>query len=189
VQRHFSLEALHRVRDRHQAAQHQTWQRSHRARQRQHIARLSTRFGGPAIRIHLQTHLQRRQVPGPLVRQALRDLEPIHAVYPVKMLGHQTGLVALDRADAVPLQRQIMQGGDLVHRLLDVVFAKSRLACGMGLAHRLGTKGLGHGQQAHAGGRAARRITGCPDAVTHRLKVFGNGAHVPETTKAAPPCC
>ena len=46
---------------------------------------------------------------GPLLAQALGDLQAVHRVHPVKVLGHQARLVALDRADAVPLQRQVAQ--------------------------------------------------------------------------------
>ena len=41
---------------------------------------------------------------GPLLGQALRDLQPVDAVHPVEVLGHDARLVALQRADQVPAQ-------------------------------------------------------------------------------------
>ena len=63
------------------------------------------------------------------------------------MFGHQPGFIALHRADAMPLQRQIGQRLDFFHRLLDVVLAKRQLPGGIGLGHGLGPEGLGDGQQ------------------------------------------
>jgi len=39
-----------------------------------------------------------------LLAQALCDFQPVYRLHPVKVLGHEPRLVALDRADAVPLQ-------------------------------------------------------------------------------------
>jgi hypothetical protein len=47
-----------------------------------------------------------------LLAQALRDLQAVHRVRPVKVRGHQPGLVALDGPDAVPLQGQVLQQRD-----------------------------------------------------------------------------
>ena len=44
---------------------------------------------------------------GSLRTQALGDFQPIHRMHPVKMLGHQPGFVGLDRANAMPLKRQL----------------------------------------------------------------------------------
>ena len=81
-----------------------------------------------------------------------------------------------------------MQGGDFVHRLLDVVLAKGGLAGGMGLAHRLGAKGFGHRQQPHRLERSARGLAGAVDARVHGLQVLGNGTHVPKGTKVGSRC-
>ena len=91
-----------------------------------------------------------------LGRQPLGDFEAINRVHPVKVLGHQSGFVALHRANAMPHQAQTLQRLDLGHRFLDVIFAKGGLAgCG-GLSHGVGIKRLGHGQQLDVGGSPAR---------------------------------
>ena len=86
-------------------------------------------FTGLHVDIDLQAHLQGRQMRGPLLAQTLGDFQSVDAVDPIEMLGDQAGLVALDRADAVPLQghvsgvRQLTQYCDLLHRLLDAMFS------------------------------------------------------------------
>jgi len=74
-------------------------------------------------------------------------------VHPMKMLGHHTGLVALHRADAVPLQGQVGQGCHFVDRFLTVP-AKGGLSRAVGLADGVGTKGLGNSQHRDALRRA-----------------------------------
>jgi hypothetical protein len=113
---------------------------------------------------------------GALLAQALRDFQAVDAVHPVKVLGHQAGFVALDRADAMPLQGQILQGRDLVHRFLDVVFAKSDLPSGMGGPHGIGPPGLGDGQQLHAARRTACRLAGGLDVRVDLRQVLGDGS-------------
>jgi hypothetical protein len=74
------------------------------------------------------------------VRQALRGLQPVDRVHPVEGLGHRPGLVALQRADQVPLQlrAQVGQRLDLGQRLLHVVLAEGALpaACASRTARR-----------------------------------------------------
>jgi len=68
-------------------------------------------------------------------------------VQPVEVLGHQTGLVALHRANAVPLQSgrtKLAQCRHLFDRLLKVVFAKRRLARVRCIEHGLGPKRFGN---------------------------------------------
>ena len=48
-------------------------------------------------------------------------------MHPVEVQGDQPGFVALDGTDAVPLQPQVSQQSDFLHRLLDVVFAEGAL--------------------------------------------------------------
>ena len=52
------------------------------------------------------------------------------------MFRHQAGLIALDRANTVPLQRQMGQCGDFLYRLLDVILTKRSLSGGVSLLHR-----------------------------------------------------
>jgi twitching motility protein PilT len=93
------------------------------------------------------------------------------------MLGHQPGLVRLDRPDAVPDQWQIGQRCHLVHRLLDVVFTESRLARRMGRTHRLGAEGLGHRQQRHFCRVAPAGSAGGLHARAHALEIVRNHRH------------
>jgi hypothetical protein len=62
-----------------------------------------------------------------LATQALGCLEPVNGVNPVKMLGYQARLVALDGADAVPLQAKVAQCQDFFHCFLHIAFAKRKL--------------------------------------------------------------
>lgn len=96
---------------------------------------------------------------------------------PVKVLGHQAGFVALDRADAMPLQGQVAQLGDFLHRFLDVVFTKGGLPGGKGGLHGIRAKSFGHRQQMDAVLRAARSQTGRMDSVAHRLELGLNRGH------------
>ena len=164
----------------HQSTHPQTWQFCNSAHQLQRVCRCHTGLGGAAIHIHLNTHLQGRQVIGPLGRQALGGLEPVYGVRPVKVLGHQARLVALDGANAVPLQRgneSAPHRGDLFYPLLDVIFTKRTLAGSGCLQHRLGTKSFGNGQQRNTGGIPARPCTGVRKAPQNLLEVVGNRGH------------
>ncbi|MNV59758.1 hypothetical protein D3C71_1522020 [compost metagenome] len=118
---------------------------------------------------------------GPLGRQALGDLEPVHRMHPVKVLGHQAGLVALNGANTVPLQSCTGQGSvhscNLVHAFLDVVFAEVALAGGHGLQHRIGAKGLGNGQQGNAGRIAPGGFARLRHPAQNLLEVVSNRGH------------
>ena len=165
----------------HQSTHPQTWQFCNSAHQLQRVCRCHTGLGGAAIHIHLNTHLQGRQVIGPLGRQALGGLEPVYGVRPVKVLGHQARLVALNGADAVPLQRRQCRIGaqqrHFFHGLLDVVFTKRALTGQRGIAHRLGAKSLGNRQQSHRTYGAISGDTGTLYACMNLLEVVENRGH------------
>ena len=99
------LEIRRRLRDRHQPAQPQPWQRRHGARQRQRLLGRHARLVGAAVHVDLQADLQRRQVRP----AAARDSRS--AIFSRSMLCTQSKcsattprLVALQRADAVPFE-------------------------------------------------------------------------------------
>jgi hypothetical protein len=84
-----------------------------------------------------------------LVGQALRDLEPVHGMHPIKVLGHQPGLVALHRPNAVPLQggrAHLAQCRHFFYGFLQVVFAKGVLPGAGGFEHGIGPEGFGYSQ-------------------------------------------
>jgi len=165
----------------HDAAQDQAGQPCHGLGQRRGLVRAHARLGGAAVHVHLYAHHERRQVRGALLGQPLRDLEPVHRLRPVEMLGHQPRLVALYRADAMPLQRergrQGAQRGHFLHGLLDVVLAEGALPRQGRGVHGLGAEGLGHRQQRHGPGRPARGGAGLRDALVHALEVSVNRRH------------
>ena len=167
----------------HHAAQLQPGQWRHGQRQCARFFGGHACFVGAAIHIQLQAHLQGRQVGRALLGQALGNFQAVNGVRPVKVLGHQAGFVALDGANAVPLQlrrqrgRQGLHAGDFVHAFLEVVFAKRALACLGGFEHGLGRKGFGDGQQGHAVGRARRLGAGLGHALVHELELVGNRGH------------
>jgi hypothetical protein len=74
-------------------------------RQCQQIVGHYPRFVDTAVHVDLNADLQGGQAIGALLAQALRDFEPVDRLHPVKMLGHQPGFVALQRSDAMPLDR------------------------------------------------------------------------------------
>jgi len=90
---------------------------------------------------------------GPLLAQSLGDFQSVDAVDPIEMLGHQTGLVALNRADAMP--DQTCGGGlgaqlpNLVDAFLDVVFAEIHLPASRHGADGFHPESLGDSQQTH----------------------------------------
>ena len=168
-----------------QAAQLQARQSGHSLRQRGQFFWAHARFGVAAVHIDLDAHLQGRQVFWALLGQALGDFEAVDAVHPIKVLGHQSGFVALNGADAVPDQWQIAQCRDLVHRFLDVVFAKSGLTCRMGLAHRFRPPCFGDSQQLHTVCVAPCRLASGLNLYPDAGDVVGNGwAHEGEGTKS-----
>ncbi|MDT4857178.1 hypothetical protein FQZ97_915920 [compost metagenome] len=91
------------------------------------------------------------------------------------MRRHQACLVALDGANAVPLDRGarsgLAQGQDLLHTFLDVVLTKSALARRQRLLHRIGAKGLGNRQQGDGLCIAPSLGTGPGQALVHLLEI------------------
>ena len=170
-----------RLGDGHQPTQLQARALHHRAGQRQRLFRRHARLGHAAIDIDLYAHLQRCQVRRPLLGQALGNLGAVYRVRPVKVLGHQARLVALDGADAVPLQRRQCRIGaqqrHFFHGLLDVVFTKRALTGQRGIAHRLGAKSLGNRQQSHRTYGAISGDTGTLYACMNLLEVVENRGH------------
>ncbi|MEY3445636.1 MAG: hypothetical protein RIR45_391 [Pseudomonadota bacterium] len=145
--------------------------------QRQRVFGQHTRFGGAAVYVDLNANLQRWQVGGALLAQALGNFEAVNGLDPVKVFGHQTRLVALYGANAMPLQRQVAQRDDFVHRLLDVVFPKDGLAAGKCLLHRIRAKGFGYCQQRHGIGCAASVKAGLCNAGTNQAQIVVNHGH------------
>jgi hypothetical protein len=152
-------------------------QGGHRARQLERLLGRHAGLGRPAVDVDLQAHLQRRQFGRPLLRQALRDLQPVDRVRPMEMRRHQPRLVALDRAYAMPLQRQAGQQRHLLHRFLDVVLAEGILARGLRRAHGFRGHGLGHGKQRDFVHVPSRGCAGCCYPFSHALEVAGNRRH------------
>ena len=77
-----------------------------------------------------------------LLTQALRNLQPVHAVNPVKIFCNQARLVALDGADAMPCDSQVAQRRHFLNGFLDVVFAKCGLPSTESFFHRIRAKGF-----------------------------------------------
>jgi hypothetical protein len=60
---------------------------------------------------------------------------------------------------------------------LYVVLAKRGLPRLKGLAHGIGTEGLGNGEQTHGLGRALRSVASLHNALAHALEMVGNHGH------------
>ena len=146
-----------------------------------YFGRCQPRFVGAAVNIDLQADLKRREARRPLLAQALGDLEPVDRLHPVKMLGDQTGFVALHRAYAMPFKglaaRLAAQRENFLHPLGNVVFAESPLPVRSGVGDGIGTKGFGHGQQPHRGRVTPGGKAGRGDTVTDKLEIAHNRGH------------
>ena len=98
-------------------------------------------------------------------------------MHPGEVFRHQPRLVALQRADEMPLQLKVGKRLDLADTFLHVVFAKSALPCGCRFAHRTGGPSLADGQQ----GGCTRFAPGFPggvgDACENGLQLVGNCSH------------
>ena len=114
----------------HQTAQNQAGQAGYagcQCVQRGSVQSVLALFGGC---LDLQADIERGQMGGALFGQTLRNFLPVNGVYPVKMLCHRFGFVALKGADKVPFQMFQpggAQGDDLVHTFLHVVFTEGFL--------------------------------------------------------------
>ena len=171
------LEIACRLWNTHEPAQLEPRQPRKRARQIGQRLWSNTGLVGAAVGVDLDAHLQRRQMRWTLLAQALRDLQTINRLDPVKMLGHQARLVALHGANAVPLNPCIAQHPDFFDRFLDVVLAQAWLPCGNGLFNRGYCKGLGYRQQRDRIHRPARCEAGGGYTGTNRLEIVRNHGH------------
>ena len=106
------------IRNAHDPAQAQIGQTANLLRERHGVLRRDAGLCDCAINVDLNAHLQRHQGCRALLAQTLGDPEPIDRMHPVEVLGDQARLVALDGADAMPLQRQVPQGMDLLYGFL-----------------------------------------------------------------------
>ena len=184
---HLGMHGLHgRIRrlgvgNTHHPAQLQSGQASNHPGQLQGLLCRAAGLALASIHIHLNADLQRRQIIRALLVQALGNFFAVHGVHPVKVLGDQPGLVALYRANAMPLQglhiRHGTHGGNLVDTFLDVVFAKRPLPGQRGFAHRLGGKGFGHREQRHLCGLPAALLTCIGNLRVNALELAGNHRH------------
>jgi hypothetical protein len=145
-----------------------------RSRQRDELIGPHAALGGLAIDVDLQADLQGRQPARPLLGQALRDLQPIHRMHPVKLLGHHAGLVGLQRPDQMPLgaRHEVGQGRDLLEGLLHIVLAKAALTRGVHRAHRGFREGLADSQQRDRAHRSSGLYTGRFDPLPLALSII-----------------
>jgi len=93
-------------------------------------------------------------------------------VHPVEAFGDGAGLVALDRPDEMPHQRQITELAHLVEGFLDIIFAEIDLPDSMHLAHRSRVEGLARGDQPYFRRIAASRTRRCGDTRPELLQVL-----------------
>ncbi len=117
-----------------------------------------------AADVDLQAHRERRQAGRPLRAQPLGDLQAIDRVDPVEGRCDDPRLVALQRADQVPLWTWLepRQRRDLLRRFLHVVLAEEALARGVRLGDRLDAEGLAHREQRDAlHGASGGRTSAC----------------------------
>ncbi len=136
--------------------------------------RVHARLAGIGVYVHLETDLQRFAVRALLV-QPPRDLESVHGVNPVEVLGHLAGLVRLQRANEVPRQRQLRELGDLRQRFLKIVFAKVAQPGTVGLFDGVGRLPLGDRNQADVAGIPVSGPCSRRNRGTHVGDVVGDG--------------
>ncbi len=153
--------------------------RGDRLRERDGLARRHAALAVLATDVDLDADVEWRQMHVALCRQALGDLQAVDAMHPVEGIRHRTGLVALQRADEMPLEAERTQRLDLVHALLHVVLAESALPGDGSLAHGLRGPGLAHREQLHVGGVAPGTSRRVVDAGAHRVEARSDRRHVP----------
>src|SRR5262245_26051901 len=127
-----------RRRNGHQAAQPQPGQPGYRLGEREFFSRRNAGFALFAAHVHLYADIERGQGGGPRLVQTLGDPRALDPVYPLEMLRDGTGLVALDRADEVPLEQEAFRGRpveggelrDFFHTLLRLVLSERALTAG-----------------------------------------------------------
>ena len=125
-----------------------------------HSARASvgraTALAGFAGDIHLDTDLQWRQRGRPLRREPFGNLEALDRMHPGEMFGNQARLVALQRADEMPLQIEVDRGPCLVDRLLDVILSECPLSGPVCGNHALDRPCLADCQKTYFSGQTTR---------------------------------
>jgi hypothetical protein len=110
----------------------------------------------------------------PGIVQPHRNPVPLDAVHPLKMLGNQARLVALDRADEVPLQWKVLELEDLPDPFLRLVFAERVLAAGVGLGHVFDRPRLAHRNELDLLRLPSREPRGALDPRSDGLQVGAN---------------
>ena len=94
------------LRYRHQSAQRETAATRLPRGRALRALRARHRSCSPPHRVDLQADLQRLRTRGTGLAEPLGDLQAIDAVHPAEVLGDGASLVALDRTDEMPLDRQ-----------------------------------------------------------------------------------
>src|SRR5690606_20247577 len=81
-----------------------------------------------ASQVHLDQDVQRRRVVRPLLGESPRDPFAIDRVRPVKALGDEARLVALDASDEMPDDVEVGERVELRLRFLSVALAEIALS-------------------------------------------------------------
>lgn len=144
------FEALYRLRQTHESAQAQARQGRYAQREFKQLGRVHATLAALAAGIHLQADIERRQVCGTLPGQAFSDPQSIQGMHPIEMGRHFRRLIALQRPDEMPDQRQVTKGLLFQQSLLDIVLAEIDLTQYRQRTHLFRRSELAHGQQAHA---------------------------------------
>src|ERR1700694_3268401 len=115
-----------RLGNRHQAAQVKPRKSSDRAGESAHCFEWDAGFGLLARYVDLDEDIERRQIGGALLGQAACNFFRLDRMHPGETLGGEPGLVALERADQMPLQA--WNSLHFLHRVLDIVFTERALS-------------------------------------------------------------
>ena len=86
--------------------------------------RRDTRLLRFVVDVDLDQYVERVGIFRALIRKSLRDLGAIERLHPLKVARDVARLVRLNRADEVPLQRQIAKGVDFRQCIIQVVLAE-----------------------------------------------------------------
>ena len=117
------------------------------------------------VDVDLNQDIEWRTLCGSLFGEAAYEFFPVNALNPIEQGGDALGLVRLQWANEMPLQRQIGQLGCLGRRFVDVVLAEGADAESMQSADFGCTSGLAYRQQAHRFRRSSGGSTGGIDAL------------------------
>ena len=168
------------LRDRHQSTQMQPRQCLHVSCKRQYLVWRNPAFAGFTTYVDLDAHLQRRQAGRPGLRQALCGFTAVYAVHPRKMFSDRPRLVALNRPNEMPFQRQAFERENFFQAFLRVIFAEGGLSgavCFIDFARR---KGLAHRDQLYLLRRSAGGFGACCNALLHGLQSQSDCGHIEE---------